>query len=252
MTANTLTTPQLFAQVAPVGPHRCFYCSGQCTDEHLSADYVKSSFTGLDSVTLSKFICGGCIVAMLEGIEIVNANGETKTNQKTRGYSWIVTRTKRLACTKANRDLLLSVCLSPPEPPYSICISDSGQRHLLYRTPVCWSREMVTITLEGEPITYRPVELKSRIYLCKQLAAATGKPALMEPMTPQTAMRIFDYYDGDMQLASWMAVCGEPLSRLAVWLCPPKEICANEFPGIATADPKPKHRAAKATPSLFD
>jgi len=249
---SLLTTPQLFAGVEPSGCERCFYCAGQCDDSHLASDIVKPTFTGLDSVTLSRYVCRGCLVAMAEGIDITNASGELKTNQKTRGYSWIVTRNARIACTKAHRVQLLNACLVPPTPPYAICISDSGQRHLLYRTPVCWSRDRVAVTLEGEAIAYDPPQLAARIEVCKRIVAATGKPALKEPMSTQTQMRIIDHYDRDNELVAWLAVEREPLSRLAVWLCPAKEECEREYPGITRPDAKSEHRRATAEARLFD
>jgi CRISPR type IV-associated protein Csf1 len=250
-----LTTPQLFARYTPAGSHHCFYCGGQCDTQHAAADVVRSTFTALDTVTLSPYVCYGCTVAMAEGIEITTADGAVKTNQKTRGYSWIVTRATRTACTKAHRQLLLDTCLSPPDAPYSICISDSGQRHLLYRTPVCWSRDVVTATLEGEPVTYRPPQLVERLRLARMIAAATGKPALRESMTAQTQMRIVEHYDRDDALAAWLACQNDPLSRLAAWLCPPKEECLHEFPGPVPAPAvigAPRHKPASTTLSLFD
>lgn len=229
------TAPQLFGGEHPFGGERCYYCGGRCGREHAAKDIVKDSFTARDGVTLSDWVCGGCVVAMAEGIDITLIDGTVKSNQKTRGYSWIVTAADRKACTKAHRVEILDACLSPPDPPFVICISDSGQRHLLYKCLVNHRIDSMTVSLEGEPITYHPTRLAARLELCKRIAAATGKPALKEPMSVQTQMRICEYYDDDgSTVAAWLRVANDPLSRLAAWLCPPKEECANEYPGLTT------------------
>lgn len=247
-----LTAPQLFARYEPQGSETCFYCGGCCDQTHSAKDVVKSSFTGLDTVTLSQWVCVGCVDAMQEKINITQIDGDSRDGQKVRGYSWIITETERHACTKRHRVELLNACINPPKPPFVVCISDSGQKHLLYRSVVNHSRNQITVTLEGESITYQPKELIERLELCKQIAAATGKPAMKETMSTQTQMRIIEHYESYDVLAAWLDCFSKPLTRLAVWLCPAKEECVSEFPAVTQPEPKPKHRAVAATPSLFD
>jgi CRISPR type IV-associated protein Csf1 len=228
--SRPLTAPQLFARYQPQGDETCFYCGGQCDQTHAAKDVVKSSFTGLDTVTLSNWVCVCCVDAMQEGIDLTLIDGHQKSNQKIRGYSWIITSKTRQACTKAHRVDLLDVCIDPPATPFVICISDSGQKHLLYRAVVNHSRELITVTLEGESITYQPSQLIERLQLCKQIAAATGKPAMKETMSTQTQMRIIEHYESEHVLAAWNKVRSEPLTRLAVWLCPAKEECLVDYP----------------------
>lgn len=232
LTRRPLTAPQLFARYEPQGDETCFYCGGQCDQTHAAKDVVKSSFTGLDTVTLSSWVCVGCVDAMQEGIDLQLIDGTRKSNQKTRGYSWIITATDRKACTKAHRVELLDACINPPSTPFVVCISDSGQKHLLYRSVVNASREMVTVTLELEQISYRPSDLAERIKLTKQVCAATGKPAMQETMSPQTLMRIVDYYESEEILEAWLGCYQESLTRLAIWLTPAKSECEIEYPKV--------------------
>jgi len=232
------TASQLFACVAPIGNETCFYCGGACEPLYLASKVVKKSFTGLDTVTLSDWVCTGCVEAMNEKADIVLLDGSQRSGQKVRGYSWVITAAGRRAATKSHREQLLKLCVDPPKPPFVICITDSGQKHLLYRAVVNASRDVVTVSLEGESITYEPSQLVERIELCKQIAAATGKPAMKEPMSPQSQMRIVEHFESEHVLSSWQQVQNEPLTRLAVWLCPAKDECLIAYPAAIAENAK--------------
>lgn len=227
------TAPQLFAIArgidVNVGPYRCFFCGGECNDSLPSQVVVKDSFTSRDTVCGGEYVCRGCVAAMDEDAEIQLADGEVRQSQKVRGYSWVISK-HAIACTKSHRAWLCGICLAPPAPPFVISISDSGQKHLLYRAVVCHSRDVITITLEGERVTYRPVELTSRMLLCRKLIAATGKPALAESVTPRFAMNVIGYHRNESLITTWLECREQSLSRLATWLSPAKESCLSEFP----------------------
>lgn len=227
-----ITAPQLFAGRQEFGPAICFYCCGACQETNPADKIVKSSFTGLDSVTLSPWVCDGCIAAMQEKADILLLGGEIRSGQKIRGYSWIITEQSRLAATKAHKAELLELCLNPPEPPFVICLTESGQKHLLYRAVVNAARDVVTVGLELEQITYRPSDLAERIELTKRVCAATGKPAMQDTMSPQTLMRIVDYYESEEILEAWLGCYKESLTRLAIWLTPAKSECEIEYPKV--------------------
>lgn len=223
------TAPQLFAGVPNEGTEICFYCGGRCYQDHLATDYVKSSFTQLASVNRTRYVCHGCVKAMTEGVTLTLIDGVVKYNQKPRGYSWVLTATRKLACTKAHRSILLDLCTDPPAAPFCICLSDSGQKHLLYAATVNSTRDPITVTLEGFEITYRPCELVRRMNLTKQVCTVTGKPAMADELSTINQIALFDHYGDDSVLRAWNKCWREPLSRLAAWLCPPKEDCAREF-----------------------
>ena len=235
------TATQLFADYTPPpnATERCFYCAGRCTQKHKSKDVVKSSFTALDTVTRSDYVCDGCMVAFDESATVTLLDGEVRTEQKTRLYSWIVYDGNRHAATKAHRAQITQLCLTPPAPPYVISLADSGQRQLLYRARVCRGRVWAVVSLEGEAITYRPEQLEQRLKLMKQVCAATGKPALLEPITAQTGMRVVEYFGDAEILAAWSGLQADPLTKLAAWLCPPKEECQNEYPECSRTENRP-------------
>lgn len=239
------TAPQLFASAHGrdpfAGEHSCHYCGAPCGEEYPTATWLKNSFTGRAGVAAptSDWVCVGCSLSLSDAADITMIDGATRTAQKVRGYSWVLTPTVAWAATKAHREVLLGLCLDPPEPPFALILSDSGQTHQVYRGVVNRDRSIVTATLEGAPISYRAGErpsyqadeLASRVALCARLAAATGKPALSGPIDASFAIRVMQYWrDGSALLALWSQKRQEPVTRLAVWLTPSKEECIRDYP----------------------
>lgn len=220
-----MSATQFFAQsrgvVVPHGPDRCFYCGGQCDQTMPAAKHVKKTFTALDGVAGGDWVCAGCVEAMDEKADIEMIDGERRTGQKVRCYSWVVTPNKALAATKAHIDRLREICLSPPGTPYMVCLSDSGQKHLLYLGAVCHDPVNCQVTLEGELITYRRSHLKGDIALAALVCSAVGKRALTGPMKASIKMKIHER-DPDI-LDDWLRTRETPLGRLAAWLCPAKK-----------------------------
>lgn len=223
-----LTAPELFAAArgkTPLhGSHICFYCGASCAENNPTMQFVKDSFTGYSDVRSpgSQFICDGCVLCLKESVVITTHNGKQRENQKTRGYSWLITPDKATAATKADREFLAVNCMNPPEPPFAICISDSGQKHLLYRAIVCHSRNIVAVTLEGEAVVYDPVDLLFRCSFLKFLISVIGKPALQEGLSVRQRMTLIETIS-ENAVRQWLAVSGESLTRLALWLSPGKD-----------------------------
>ena len=213
------------------GPHRCYYCTAPCDERFPISEYVKDSFTGRDGVpACSQWICVGCTLCLRERCDLTTADGNKRTGMKVRGFSWVITPAAAQAATKADLNFLRLNCLVPPESPFVICLSDSGQKHLLYRGVVNHSRSRVVATLEGERIEYTPDDLGRRLGLCQMLCAVTGKPALREPPSTQMGMNfIRDYPTAEDQFDLWLRVWNEPLSRLASWICPNRDDCQKLF-----------------------
>ncbi len=228
-----LTAPSLFLDHPPSGPHRCFYCGTPCGEGNPVATYVKDSFTGRNGVVArgSPWVCDGCVLCLREDAEIVQLDGECRSSQMMRGYSWLCRPGDCLAGTKRHIEQWRSLCLNPPEPPFAIVLSDSGQKHLLYRGVVNHSRDQITVTLEGDPVSFKPDQLREALLVSTKIAAATGKPALSEPINFGIANRVMGYFqEGEAILDAWGRLSGSPLARLAAWLTPNKEVSASVYP----------------------
>ncbi len=229
-----ITVPSLLAGVVPSGPHRCYYCGAACGEDHPASEYVKSSFTGRSGVAApgSPWVCGGCVACLRESAEITLLGGECRAGKMMRGYSWVVSPDGAFAATKAHIAELRALCLDPPQAPFALVLSDSGQTHQLYRGVVNHARDPITVTLEAERITFRPEQLKRLLVTTTKIAAASGKPSLAEPIDANLAIKVIGRYaDGEEILDDWLHNYGSPLSRLAAWLTPKKEVCESVYPG---------------------
>jgi hypothetical protein len=214
------------------GHNQCFFCGAGCDDTYQAADYIKNTFTNYDGVASpgSKYACCGCTLAMGWGEdEIGLIDGTVKVRENPRGmaprlYSWLLTANKRIAFTKAHIPLIRDIlCRNPPEPPFAVILADSGQKHLIFRTPVAMSRDMFPVMLEEEIILVSPALLEERIAITTPVVAATGKPALKESVTAGTFIAYYQYHGNTDALETWQMVQGQPLSRLAAWLAKNKE-----------------------------
>ncbi|HEY3967266.1 MAG TPA: hypothetical protein VGM05_22090 [Planctomycetaceae bacterium] len=242
-----MTTPQLFAKAHgnPVTPGgiQCALCYGSCAAGSPVADVLSDSFTGFARVR-GETLCDGCMMTL---------RAENREDQP-RLYSWVLTDLAKKRYTKANLFELSAACINPPDPPYSIVLATSGQKHLLYLAPVNLSRDAVTVMLEQEQVTFRPPELADRLELCKRIAAACGKPALADSSPIRLAIALPQYFTKwESILEEWEAVGHEPLSRLSAWLCPNMERSQHEYPtDIASAASATERRRIPATTGGID
>lgn len=221
------------------GEHRCFFCGASCDGgrplygrtrevaragkvRHVPDPRIKSTFTDWPSVACpaSDFCCAGCDLAMRE--KATDVPGREGRPQKMRNYSWVLAagRPPR-ALTKADRAELRAACLDPPDPPYAIALAETGQRHVLFRTPVNGSRDPVSVRLDAARIDYRVAALRDRLRLAHRLAQLFGVSRLASPAIPVGAIIRAAAEAGDEAAdlaAAWERVRGEPLSALAIFL----------------------------------
>jgi CRISPR type IV-associated protein Csf1 len=215
-----LTTPQLFAKAhnhrLVIGDNHCFFCGGFCENNSVRP-YLKDTFTNWRNVLYpsSEWICDGCPLVLNEKADL----GKEKL-QKVRNYSWILTSTQAVFTTKnrAGIQLLRDNCLKPPDPPFAICLAVSGQKHLLYNTPVNRDSSKIKVQLETEQVTYTPDELSNRISLFDKLIHLVGRKSLCSKPIPGQVIRVYEAYPDEVLIQEWDRVYGQPLSRLAAFL----------------------------------
>jgi hypothetical protein len=164
----------------------------------------------------SEYCCDGCFISFDEKIAIA---GKDKP-QKTRSYSWLLTEGLQLPLTKADKKRILAILLDPPKEPWAMALAESGQKQLLYRTPVSVGGAPWQVRLENELVTYSPKSLMDRYGLALRVVAGVGHRGAAEPNV-NSAFAL-----GVELLESWQAVLGEPLTSLALFVCPSKEECA--------------------------
>jgi CRISPR type IV-associated protein Csf1 len=214
----------------------CFYCGNDCGQNNIIKNYLKPTFTNLDIIKTpnSEYICDECIWAFATGNqEITLLDGEIRQGQSPRLYSWIITD-KKIAATKAHIRQLREIILNPPPPPFKIILSDSGQKHLLFRTIWAQSQDNFPIQFEEEQIIVNITELQKRLTIADRLSSAIGKVALNNCERMSYAITINNYHDDLTDYENWLNIKNEPLSRLAVWLAKNKEDAGNEYPAINT------------------
>lgn len=237
------------------GGEVCFYCGAACDGSNLASTYVRDSFTGrpLARAPGSASVCTGCVLCLREDAEFDQIDGTRRRVVKgcMRAFSWVISLDppSALGASKAHLDKLRAAALDPPPPPFALVYSDSGQTHQLYRGVVNHARGPgmpVVVTLEAEPITYHVEALTDRLDLVGRLVAATGKPALAGPPSVRMAIAVVERYgdDGAALIEEWESLFSDPLSRLAAWLSPNKEVCTVAYPAdkpAAAGDPGPGH-----------
>ena len=198
------------------GDVSCFYC-GSPADVPLK---LSSSFVEWWSVSQpeSDHICRGCEVALREKIDIP---GKDKP-QKTRNYSWLVTTDSATPYTKANKTELARILLSPPDPPWAMALADSGQKHLLYRTPVNRQDTLYRVQLEMRTVLYTVESLRDRLDLTRRIVAAIGHKGAKLP-----GVGLAIAADDASLLEEWLEVEEQSLSALALFLTPSQKECKS-------------------------
>lgn len=203
----------------PSGDATCFWC-GSCA----SMDYrPPNGFVGWSDVAApnSRSICAGCLDALDERRPVAHKDKP----QKTRNYSWLVTQDGMTPLTKADKATITDTLLSPPPYPWALCLADSGQRHLLYRTPVNQGNTgMMVVLLETDLIAYTPDSLRQCLSLSRLVVGLVGHRNSRSPLSIAAA--------GDGELADqWAAMLAYPLSDLALWLTPSQQECRGQLDG---------------------
>lgn len=225
----------LFGNVS--GRHSCYLCGCGCANEYKTKEFIKSKFTNRDIAVapFSDYVCLGCVRSMLEKTNVTLADGEIRENQRARSYSWVLTESEQIAATKAHLEYLRNTILDPPVPPFAIILADSGQKHLIFRSIVNYSRDKFTVSLE-ESLIDIDVTFSSQLKIVDQLSAALSKKhgdALMQ--SANGINKLFEYYGEDKAeelIFEYDKIKWIPSTAVAWWLALNKELAQNEYSGI--------------------
>lgn len=228
ITASRLFAPDQYK----TGNNRCYFCGLDCDDSHKTKDHVGPSFTNRAEVyhPESLFVCG-CCVASTQGLaETTDISGETRIGRAgaPRMYSWVLSEAGNKAFNKKYMDFARASVLCPPEPPFSIVLADSGQKQLIFRSPVNHDRNVFIVQLEERRIEVDLSVFGSVLERATQLSAATGKKALIEPDRIGNFIQCVDFYGNESAIEKWIEIYSTPMGILASWLCKGKEDARND------------------------
>jgi len=241
----TMTAPELFAAglgaVAGIplklsecrGPMKCFWCGAGCDESYPVT--VGATFHDWGEVfdRRASHQCAGCFAATWPKMTMP---GREKP-QRPWNYSWHCSAAGNVAMTKAHLPEMRALLLDDiPDWPWAMAIADSGQKHLIYRTPVNYgardyARDGYVVRFELLRVAYRVEQLRDLVAMCDQISAACGKLAMSEPLGVSQFSAAYEAFgDGGVALCEkFNSIANEPVTRLAAFLAKNKEDARSEY-----------------------
>lgn len=156
------------ADVVPEDTH-CVMCAGSIAAGALAHKVTHKSFDDafnnkLDLKAMTgTHICGDCDVLWTK--------------------DWMQRYSKSFACNEgvfslAKNEDLCALVLNPPQPPFVAIFSTKQQQHMIWRTPVSYSRDYFFVRVDGDVVTIRrPLVLSAlKAYHKAEEVMATVKP----------------------------------------------------------------------------
>lgn len=139
----------------------CYICGTENATQPLA---LKNTFTGhsrCKSIESDKLCdrCYDCIEGKYKQCWYQKEDGKV-SKLWGRNWSWLISNQESYPKFKEGKDGLLEVfelptrqlirewLVNPPEPPFTICIADSGQKHTYPFSLVAYSRELIPVLLE--------------------------------------------------------------------------------------------------------
>jgi CRISPR type IV-associated protein Csf1 len=178
------------------GNEVCFYCGALCNEKFTTKEFVKPTFTGYDQVIRpsSKYVCGGCASSFNESQDIPLPEGVI--NGRVRQWCWLLTKTDKKAFSKKHLHLIREIILNPPEPPFSLILTDGGQKHFVYKGKVNLSKQIFTVSLDDMLAIVTPETFKESLELILPLVAIVGKIAMADGgISLNVYDRLIEMYD---------------------------------------------------------
>ncbi len=218
------------------GDDECAFCAAKIKGELQKKDYIKDTFADYDELLRpnSEYICAGCAASLGDCAQPVRMiDGTLKTDKPGAGkalanrmFSWVCHGDTVLAATKAHiRQLREFILDAPVGEQCAIVLSDSGQKHHIFKTPVFVADAIqVTVRLEDENIRADVGSLARWLDVLDSMTASIGKPALLDIPTPIQIGNLLDAGLDENVIMRWFSnIQGTPFGRLAAWLSRPKD-----------------------------
>jgi len=214
------------------GKEKCVFCNSDCSKKILVSSFIKKTFTNYDLLQNPDglYMCKGCYFSMTDKSieELIMPDGEIKTNQSARTYSWVLTKKKKRAFSKRHIKEIKEIVLNPPKPPFAIVISDKGKKHLIFRSLVSYSRDDYVLQFEEESVFVNVKKLKDRIELCERIIAFCGKINILKYSKFKISKHSLPNVSESL-LNQFFSIKEEKLMELAIFLSKNKKECYNEY-----------------------
>ena len=156
---------------------RCWLCGGTTGERGLPVKKaIKDTFTDRDKARwpASRSVCQGCVFCL--------------SFLSLRNYSILATADELRHPGRAEiRDLLLS----PPEPPFVLCIAVSGQKWIHFRAKVAYSRDGYPVQLEETPVCVERPILREWLEVVERLYTIFTKAEILSGNYGQNRIRQF-------------------------------------------------------------
>ena len=226
MNGEIMTASKLYFNDS--GNEYCYFCNLECSDKILVKSFLKKTFTNYNVVLNpdSLYMCRGCYCSMTDkNIErLCMIDGEIKYNQSARNYSWILTSGYKWAFSKKHIKDLRACVLNPLDIPFSVVIAVSGKKHLIFRSPISYSRDNYYLQFEEEQIYININQLRNRIQLCEKIITFCGKKGITKYSNYIISKYCLNNIE-DKILDEFFSIRKEKLTELAVFLSKKKEDC---------------------------
>lgn len=227
-----ITASKLFApdEYRP-GEHRCYYCGLDCDDSFTTKEHVKKTFTNRDVVKFpgSEHVCGCCVATLITITTTTLIDGDVKSGRggAPRTYSWVLSPDGNKAFSKKHFGFAREVLSSPPAPPFSIVLADSGKKQIMFRAPVNHDRDNYTVQLEEQQIDIDD-GFASILEAATLASAAIGKKSLSKPDEFNNYRQCVELFGDESILENWISIHNEPMAKLATWVCKGKKDARDE------------------------
>jgi len=132
----------------------CYLCAKSPADKPLS---LQDSFTGHSKAKVpnSKFLCQQCAWVIPMRVKYYNPNSQKEVLLFSRGFSWLLSKQESYPIFTGDRVNQLPSrakirqwILDPPEPPFTIAIAESGQKHILFLSQEAHNKNRFPVLFE--------------------------------------------------------------------------------------------------------